>query len=339
MCDTPPGPSSCIVVRSLSDTLGWFQHVVEQLAAVEGLEESAICSKLHAAVHKLRLSTAFSGIGAAEVALSTVAHGLQEIVQSDCVPKTLFGVEWYGESQNELRCLPEPPEHLFGDMCNFISPKIASQLESTLDRMEYNDLVKLCKHPFFCREPAHCLLHGKLCKAECADIHVAGTPCVDFSNIGSRKGATGKSMLPFLTWASQRRLLQESLILHENVSLFPCELLQHLLGDLYIADTAVISACDLGHVCERDRRYTWLLHKKYVTVSPSRSWPCDVAIFKRHSELTWKAFLVSSEVEREWEVKELTASRVRKSDNEALAALEDQDVGWEGRDLAIAKSF
>ena len=294
----------------MQDALNWFRHVVQQLSLDGCLEQ--VTAGLHSAAHELQISTAFSGIGAAEVAFETIIGGLAKTRQQPCEIKNFFAVEWLPESQLELQCLPHPPEHLYSDMCHFISPKISDFLEQNVERLEFPDLLQVAKHNNFCCKQAPCLLHGRFCESARADVHIAGTPCVDFSNIGSRKGVTGKALLPFLTWVAHRRQLQEAAILHENVPTFPIELLKANLSDLYCIQSAVVSASALGHACDRQRRFTWMLHKRFVIIHPGRAWSTDVERFHRESTLTWQAYLVASEEEKMWEIAELVASHHSK---------------------------
>eukprot|EP00959_Pyramimonas_sp_CCMP1952_P142084 2974228-Pyramimonas_sp.AAC.1 len=78
---------------------------------------------------------------------------------------------------------------------------------------------------------AYCYVHERECCYERARIHIAGTPCPDWSpQQNDRDGMSGCTILPFYVWCAQRRLLQESGILRENVEGFPVALLVQNLG-------------------------------------------------------------------------------------------------------------
>ena len=98
-------------------------------------------------------------------------------------------------------------------------------------------------------------------KAEEADWHIAGTPCVDHSPRGSGQGLQGKSGRPFFCWACQRRRIQEKYIFQENVPQFDESWLDLLLGDLYHIQWQILDPFTLGWPVARKRKYCLLRHK------------------------------------------------------------------------------
>ena len=64
-------------------------------------------------------------------------------------------------------------------------------------------------------------------------VHVSGTECYAFSNMGKREGIAHGSHLTFLCWLLVMRQEQPDLIIHENVCTHPESLLADPLGDLY----------------------------------------------------------------------------------------------------------
>jgi site-specific DNA-cytosine methylase len=226
------------------------------------------------------MSTAFSGIGAPEVALSTVERGLaQNAGMQESGVRSLFAVEINKEGQLELQCLATKPECIFSDMVEFITDRIRDHLREHGHRLHFEDLVQLAKKRNFVTARATCIIHERTCTAERALLHVAGTPCVDYSNIGKRSGILGGGMLPFLAWVGQRRRLQEAAILRENVQQFAQELLEKFLGDLYVIQSSVFKSAVLGRACDRERRLTWMLHKRHVNVHPRKTWPLNLQFF------------------------------------------------------------
>ena len=171
-------------------------------------------------VQGLTLSTSFSGIGAAEVALGTIARGLVSASGTEVIWSNLFAVEINKECQMELQCLSGRPGCIYGDIVEFIAPAIREHMRENRHRLRFEDLVRLAKQPGFTVPRATCIVHGSGCTANTALLHVAGTPRVDYSRVGKRNGLLGGGLLPFLAWIGQRRCLQETAVLHENVSQF-----------------------------------------------------------------------------------------------------------------------
>ena len=94
-----------------------------------------------------------------------------------------------------------------------------------------------------------------------ATIHIAGTPCTDFSTRGSRNKELGKSFVCLLAWISMRLMLQESVVIQENVVQFCTELLVRLLGHLYHFRVVERSPSQLGWPVTRNRLWTVMRHR------------------------------------------------------------------------------
>ena len=107
---------------------------------------------------------------------------------------------------------------------------------------------------------------GQWASPECAipavDLDVAGLPCTDFSSAGLRMAEQGPTILVHLAWARKMLHEQPALILHENVPLYPAQLLQQHLGAIYNLYTFLVSPSDAGFTLQsRRRQYTMLVHK------------------------------------------------------------------------------
>jgi site-specific DNA-cytosine methylase len=98
-------------------------------------------------------------------------------------------------------------------------------------------------------------------KALEATIHVAGTPCTDFSSRGTQNGVMGKSFVFFLAWIGMRIMLQESVVIQENVTQFCTDTLMSLLGHLYCFQIVELCPTQLGWPVARMRRWTVMRHK------------------------------------------------------------------------------
>ena len=113
--------------------------------------------------------------------------------------------------------------------------------------------------------------------------------------MGQKAGASGVTALCYFTWVGQRRVLQEDAVLHENVPEFPVELLQRNLGDLYIIFSVVVNHKRLGNAGTRERRLTWLIHKRVQAarehVRNYVPWSDDFYNrFSRQCEITYRVF-------------------------------------------------
>ena len=94
-----------------------------------------------------------------------------------------------------------------------------------------------------------------------ADVHVAGTPCVDFSPRGKCEGALGKTIQHFYCWIAMRRDFQEKFILQENVKGFETKLIADCLEDIYYIHIVILDPHQCGWPISRCRKFTVLRHK------------------------------------------------------------------------------
>ena len=100
------------------------------------------------------------------------------------------------------------------------------------------------------------------CAIPAVDLDVAGLPCTDFSSAGLRMAEQGPTILVHLAWARKMLHEQPALILHENVPLYPAQLLQQHLGAIYNLYTFLVSPSDAGFTLQsRRRQHTMLVHK------------------------------------------------------------------------------
>ena len=176
----------------------------------------------------------------------------------------LWACEKNLQSLYELGMATSPPTCRFSDICDFILPAVHGLLKEQFTRMHCSDLQDLFMHAEkkVISSKAKCQVHDGLCEAVRADVHIAGTPCVNWSPRGDQSGLAGASGLAFFVWIAQRRLHQEDAVLHENVTQFQVEILEVLLGDLFIIWTCELEALTFASLSARHRRYSWLLHKR-----------------------------------------------------------------------------
>ena len=148
------------------------------------------------------------------------------------------------------------------------------------------------------------LCKASRCSMPTACLHVAGTPCVDWSSMpgSSHSKECGNSALPFYAWAALRYLVQDLVIVHENVPSFDPSLLEYLLGSVYVVCSLIIDLVQLGFPCRRKRRITILIHRQCVadTISP---WTDSlVARCHRRLNLCFRSLLISTQEEQQAEL-------------------------------------
>ena len=180
--------------------------------------------------------------------------------------------------------LPTPPECIYKNVLDFLNPAVAKTMVAACTTLTHDDIVELIHLRSDLVVPeGPCLIHGRCCQMTSATFHVAGTPCVDYSNMGARRKANGPTNLAFLVWAGLRRLLRETFIIHENVPQFPVSILEQMLGDLYIWHTAITTPAMHGWPVERRRRISiGILREKLQSVAIP--WKETPAIFRRARE-------------------------------------------------------
>jgi site-specific DNA-cytosine methylase len=89
-----------------------------------------------------------------------------------------------------------------------------------------------------------------------AFIHIAGTPCTAWSDMGLLDGENAISTAYFLVWIGLRLLCEEPIVIQENVVGFPKWLIADLLP-MYFVEWIVLSPYSLGWPIERQRQ--WLV--------------------------------------------------------------------------------
>ena len=161
-----------------------------------------------------------------------------------------------------------------------------------------------------------CAVHSKQCRCSVrhADIHIAGTTCVDHSNYGSCTGDQGKNVKLFLIWVAMMRKLLNPIIMHENVAGFGTQALMEALGDLYVICKSVSCSSLIGWPIRRKRQMTILVLNNWIypqlrSAGMSTSFnPHDVinlvnlqatldSLSRRPCHLSWKDFCVASDAD------------------------------------------
>lgn len=265
-------------VTGLDDLLRWAEHnltvtcnFLDDLLGHNDAEE-----RLAAVMSETTMSSAFSGIGAPEQAHTSSCQVLTTQLSRRIAPgRHLFAIEQDTECQYELQMAPTKPECLFTDMLDAIADVARPILESQAASFSYADLLKIFREPNMVKERMHCLIAGKECLVKKARVHVAGTECTAFSSQGARAGTADRTRTIILfAWVAQRRMVQEDVIVHENVPLFPLSMLRETLGDIYLVEdemSAVLDADCFGNPYNRSRRWSILVHRRALIFHPTRN--------------------------------------------------------------------
>ena len=159
-------------------------------------------------------------------------------------------------------------------------------------------LFRMIKEGGAMQHMAWCYRHEAMCRHPVAKIHVAGTPCTDWSPFGSRSGVTGPSLCYFMSWVGMRRAFQEPIIIHEIVEDFAIPMLEAMLGDIYNLATIVTDCSLMGWAVHRRRRYTILSHKTKTT-GETRSLEAYFKSLPRDSNSTFEEYLLATPCELE----------------------------------------
>ena len=198
------------------------------------LDDSYCCDQddlphLHRLLEEMRaasLSTEFSGIDTPATAFMMIGASLCQELRMDAShvpsPANMFAVELSAQAREELLRHPHCPDHVYGDINNFWRPHVASQLDNLLASDEATDrvLLPLMQKRQATSRKAWCFKHGRMCEADrAAHLHVAGTPCTDWSQRGLMQKAEGCTWKAFLAWIARRWDYQEACLIQENVPL------------------------------------------------------------------------------------------------------------------------
>ncbi len=254
---------------------------------------------------KCTFSTSFSGIGAPEQAVHHLQCYLRsKLPSSPTSVKCIGAVEWNSFSRAELIAGPHPPSHLWVNIIEFVSPAIRAGVQAKLDadQFTFNQLWHQLSQPSAIRTSAHCVLCAGDCHVSAAQLHIAGTPCVDFSTQpgAKRLGTMGGACLPFVVWLALRARVQESIIVHENVRGFNPQTLVAVLGAWYVCMSVLLELNCHGFPVRRTRRLTLLVHRRLLrtAIAPIIRWSgAWVEQFKRSCLISFHKFLLATTAE------------------------------------------
>eukprot|EP00959_Pyramimonas_sp_CCMP1952_P180113 3766667-Pyramimonas_sp.AAC.1 len=181
-------------------------------------------------------------------------------------PRRTSAVEIDKHCQAELLEHPGAPECLFGDIVGFLSENINNKLKDLKSNraLTLDDLsTALWRETGKISGMRKCICHdAPRCRFKVGRLHIAGTPCIDFSPKGLRATVKGKTLNIFVAWVALMRCSAPALIIDENSHLFSVDILQDSLGDMYIICATIICPSSLGWPVRRPRRWALLASKQ-----------------------------------------------------------------------------
>jgi site-specific DNA-cytosine methylase len=171
-------------------------------------------------------------------------------------------------------------------------------------KYDIDDLIPLIKDIRSARDTSWCVVHNKLCPIVGTDVHIAGTPCPDFSPAGPRTGAAGRTIKYFAAWCASVRRADHTCVIHENSGKFPVALLEATLGDKYVIQSSVVNPSEFGWPTRRERRWTVLLHRIRVS-DTMMSLSSFLGTFRRSFavDCSWKQFCIATDEELDDELR------------------------------------
>jgi hypothetical protein len=203
--------SELVVVNTLSESMRWVQHSLDtvmqkRLASARNLADNI--------TRRILTSTAFSGVGSAEIADAVIEGSANERLRSATAAATQdpantgvtgvsgvtfsaeWALDWNKQCQEELLTLPANgrPTHIFGNIldclpagANVSGPSVC--LRATLPFVTVNPMM-------------HCVACGVNCTATRTEWHTAGSPCNDYAGLGTHGACDGPQAKFFYTWSA-----------------------------------------------------------------------------------------------------------------------------------------
>jgi site-specific DNA-cytosine methylase len=246
--------------------------------------------------------------------------------------KNLAATEWFDESRHELMMGDHQPGCIFTDISEFYHKSVLVELQHILDKggkLDFATLQPVLKSAMSVTDTAFCVRHQRRCVHPTADVHIAGTPCPDYSILGKGEGCDGPTMVYYCAWAAMRRRLGEPIIIQENVPEQPLSLLQESLGDLYHIQEILLCPSQFGWPVRRRRLWRVMTHRAKCDMPMQ---PLDVLhkFFTRRCGISWRDLLVAlpEEIQSEvlWASQRPLSRAYHKSDDEKASLLPVQSL-------------
>jgi site-specific DNA-cytosine methylase len=246
------------------------------------------------------ISMAFGGIDAPGTALNMLSAELEAAVGTVArPPRTLFNIEVDQPCRNLL--LGSECECLFGDLKDFFKPQLRMHLDELAAadcKLSLEDLRMIANNRSAVSLTSWCYRHNKVCALRRSTVHVAGPNCQPFSPQGKGEGTDNtEAMIVFAAWSAICLKLKFPLIIMENSSLYPADVMHTIFGHDYDCQHVVVDGAEQGWPCRR-RRFWGVMVLKGARMRPYHDSLASVMpLFKRKLDMSYHGFLVGDKEE------------------------------------------
>ena len=267
---------------SIAELFQWPERMYDALSP-----EERSCLKKNLETH-LEIYSQFSGMATPEQALHMIFSKMSEKLNlghnDGGGPGGAFSCVEVCDRNEQCRLVLQNlsgimPEHVFGDVADRLPAKVQQELrtlqgvldskETSLQEKEESlaDIQNTLANSKIVKL-AYCYRHKKMCSlwkppASRVDhqrrMHIAGTPCVDWSSMGKRGGLLGSTSVAFHIWISEMKHRRPSVIIHECTPKFEPHLLAEAMKDAdYLCESVLLCPTMCGVPTTRLRRFTVL---------------------------------------------------------------------------------
>ena len=194
--------------RFLADRFNWAANSLRILYA-----ECAPLKLLD--THELKLSSCFSGLGTPEVCVEALVNAFRSNHSVGASVSSALAFDLCKASRTVL-CADPCVGGVGADLLDLWPEDVRHRIVSGFDSLA--DLARYAKgQSHRLRAKFWCHRAGHRQELDLGHIHVAGSPCTDFSSMGKRRGFGGPTSAAFITCVILVRLHRPWIIIHENV--------------------------------------------------------------------------------------------------------------------------
>ena len=168
-------------VKSLGQAFAWCDDLLDELedaATSKGLSPETCIAELISKFQATSISTAYSGIGAPETALCQFHAALEgRVAEPIQNAKVLHCIEWFSESQKELKLHPAHSEDtcIFGDIADFFQVALQPTVRRLLAQPAHtlSILGPAVRSGQAAKRKAFCQKHKRECEARRISTHAS----------------------------------------------------------------------------------------------------------------------------------------------------------------------
>ena len=291
--DLPPGPGS------LDEAFGWPIDFLSEIIGHADNKVLRLRDRLRAGI---ALRTWYSGMDCPHLGLLSLESALL-----DRNPDMSFRIVNehacdIGETQRRVLLSyaePHRARHVFGDILERVPIRVRSELEEAerianarYERLhsagtDANVAKDICGKQLFDMlwgimeeadlpfvGTAYCFRHDKACPLleeidtqGMLQLAIAGVTCVDVYSFGSRKNLLGKSIIPWIVWAFERRKHLEHIIIQECNPLFPLAIFERALGATHHIHHVVLAPTQFGWPHQGSRGWSVAVRREKCTLT------------------------------------------------------------------------